>query len=118
MDALNAVQERQHAALQRAWQKQQIVNDLDRYRSLVKQLQPQLDAIGPVLRQLGAIQELAAQLPRDLTGTASCICRDQIQATTMAAVTSLGHRRERLARQVEPALAKIPILEQQLATFS
>jgi hypothetical protein len=117
METLNAIEDRQQAARQRAWQFQNVTNELDRCRALVGNVQPHIDAIAPIQRLVGELQDLTAQLPRDLSGTASCIARDQIQATTLAAVKSLGHRRDRLQRQLDPALAKIPGLEKQVEEF-
>jgi hypothetical protein len=117
METLDQIETREHEQRQRAWSYQSVVADLDRYRSMVARLTPQLDAISGILHQLNEIQELAAKLPRDLTGTGAVICRDQIQMTTSAAAKGLANRRERLKRQLDPALTKIPALEKQILSF-
>jgi hypothetical protein len=117
METLNEIEAREHAVKERAFQYQNLVSELERCRNLVANFTPQLDALTPLMRQLEEIQSLALLLPRDLTGTQGVICRDQIQMTIVAAMKNLGHKRERLMRQVEPAAAKIPALEKQIDAF-
>jgi len=102
----------------RAWQLEQVTNELARHRHAVARLTPQLDALSQSLRQLGELQEIASKLSPDITGTSGARCRDQIILSCAAGARSLAQRRDRLMRQLEPAIEKLPILEKQIEEFT
>src|SRR5688572_6857906 len=113
MSALS-LEQSERAALnrrERLGQIDRVTNELTHKRALVDGLTPQVEAIGTQLRLLGQLQELAAQLSPDVSGTGGTRARDQIIGATAAGAKGLHQRRDRLKRQLESASEALPALE-------
>lgn len=117
MQTLNEIETREHNERQRAWSYQNLLADLERYRNAVAQQAPKIEAITAVLKQLVALQELAAQLPREVTGTGDVILREQIFLSTAQAAKRLNHRRDKAQATLDKAKADVVRLEEQLKEY-
>src|SRR5687767_13221230 len=98
MSALS-LEQTERAALnrrERLGQIDRVTNELTHKRALVATLTPQVDAIGTQMRLLGQLQELAANLSPDVSGTRGARARDQIIGACAAGAKGLNQRRDRL----------------------
>lgn len=102
---------------ERAARYERVLNDLTRARKAVDQFEPKVEAITAVLKQLGALQELAATLPKDVTGTGDVILREQIFLSTAHAVKQLNNRRNKARESLALARADVMHLEDLIKEF-
>ena len=103
---------------ERLGQIDRVTNELTHKRQIVTLLTPQIEAIGTQMRLLGQVQDLAANVSPNVTGTGGMRARDQIIGACAAGAKGLNNRRDKLTRQRDAAATEIPKLEAQLAAFT
>ena len=117
MKTYDELQREESDRLERARSYQQATDALFRARQTVERLTPKLAAGADTLNTLTRIEELAAFLPGDLTGTKAFRARDQIIAACAAARASRQALRNREQTQLDQAVADVPRLEARVRAF-
>jgi hypothetical protein len=111
METLDAINQREEAIRERAWQYQQVLGAISNLTATIARLTPQLEVQAKTMELLNEVEKLGAQLPSDITGTHSFIARDQIVGACLAAKRNASQKRERITRELASAKAKLPELE-------
>src|SRR4051812_28026626 len=117
MKTLHEIDAERAAARDRAWRFQQVTESLERARKDVDRLTPVVERLQSNLRQLDAIDALAAALPTNIISTGGAGARDVIAEACAKGRTSVSNKLAREQRALDAATEEIPRLDAQRATF-